>query len=174
MIITTALEQPRRALDRHIPAKLLALACVCVTSWETIRTSPLGRHDTTNGDKDSFAMHACAMIHNFHFLPDSRTLSDSISPCILPWKLTLRTNWNNSKWASTKHEWNNESPLTYTNKHSAICVLCRSTVRGCGRWWETGSIICTKLFMDIPKKFWLKGPMQLCLTSILVESATIK
>lgn len=50
--------------------------------------------------------------------------------------------------------------------------MCRNTLKDCGRWSETESITCTKLFMDLQRAFWLKGPMLLSLTLTLV--ATIK
>ncbi len=94
--IIKALEQPRRASDPHTPAKRLALACVFVTSWVTLRTSPWGtgirlycqdQYYNIRSGHDSW----------FSFLSDSRTLSTSINPCIHPWRLMLRSNWKNSR-----------------------------------------------------------------------------
>lgn len=56
-----------------------------------------------------------------------------------------------------------------------LCFLAswRNSLRDCGRWLETVFIICTKLFMAPLRRFWLKGPMLLCLTSTLVGAIAI-
>lgn len=170
---TTALEPPRRALDLHILAKHLALACACVTSWVTLRTSPPGMDAA---GKWQMRQRECRaqLWHEpwFHFLPDSRILSTSISPCIHPWQLTLRTNWRNSRWTSIRLM--RSSASSHMNHFDIFRVSCRNILKDCGRWWETGSIICTKLFTVLQKKFWWKGPMPLCSTLTLVGSVAIK
>lgn len=99
--IITALEQPRRALDLHTPAKHLAPAYVCVTSWVTLRTSLWSRdHGTMPNTETNTRTYSCDMIHDF--FSDSRTLSTSFNPCIQPWQLMLRTNWKNSRYILMK------------------------------------------------------------------------
>ncbi len=74
-----------------------------------------------------------------------------------------------SKWWMFVISSNKKTP-TYFCLH----VSCRNTLRDCGRWWETGSITCMKLFMDLPRKFWLKGPTLLSLILTLVGSMVIE
>lgn len=61
-----ALEPPRRASDRHTPAKRLAPASVCVTSWRTLRTSPWGTEAALIGQTPRIKLRwtACGVIHN--------------------------------------------------------------------------------------------------------------
>lgn len=78
--VITASEQPRRESDLRTPAKHLALACVCATSWLTLRSSPQGMKEDMLHKRPLCKTDSC------HFFPltDSETSSVSTSPCIQP------------------------------------------------------------------------------------------